>query len=83
MKHYFQQEQPIIRSMNESDESFSSMDDIVSGYSRYHDSATGYDYKMSNTNPYKWSDPSTGRVVSMPENIPPTWGNYQPMHRVG
>jgi hypothetical protein len=83
MKHYFQQEQPIIRSMNESDESFSSMDDIVSGYSTYHDSATGYDYKMSNTNPYKWSDPSTGRVVSTPENIPPTWGNYQPMHRVG
>lgn len=83
MKHYFQQEQPIIRSMNEGDESFSSMDDIVSGYSTYHDSATGYDYKMSNTNPYKWSDPSTGRVVSTPENIPPAWGNYQPMHRVG
>jgi len=83
MKHYFQQEQPIIRSMNQSDETFSSMDDIVSGYSTYHDAATGNDYKLSNTNPYKWTDPSTGRIVSTPENIPPTWGNYQPMHRVG
>jgi hypothetical protein len=83
MKHYFQQEQPIIRSMNQSDETFSSMDDIVSGYSTYHDAATGNDYKLSNTNPYKWTDPSTGRIVSTPDNIPPTWGNYQPMHRVG
>jgi hypothetical protein len=83
MKHYFQQEQPIIRSMNQTDESFSSMDDIVSGYSTYHDAATGNDYKLSNTNPYKWQDPSTGRIVSTPENIPPTWGNYQPMPRVG
>lgn len=81
IKRYFQQEQPIIRSMNESDESFSSMDDIVSGYSTYHDSATGNDYKLSNVNPYKWSDPSTGRVVSTPDNIPPAWGNYQPMRR--
>ena len=82
MQHYFQQEQPIIRSMNESDENFSSMDDIISGYSTYHDSATGNDYKLSNVNPYKWTDPSTGRSVSTPENIPPTWGNYQPMHRI-
>jgi len=47
------------------------MDDIVSGYSTYHGAATGNDYKLSNTGPYKWADDSTGRIISTPTNIRP------------
>ena len=82
MQQYFRQERAVINNLNAVDENFSSMDDIVSGYSTYHDAATGNDYKLSNTNPYKWTDPSTGRIVSTPNNIPPAWGNYRPMPRI-
>jgi len=82
MQQYFRQERAVINNLNAADENFSSMDDIISGYSTYHDAATGNDYKLSNTNPYKWADNSTGRIVSTPTNIPPTWGNYSPMPRI-
>lgn len=82
MQQYFRQERAVIDNLNKSDENFSSMDDIVSGYSNYHDPTTGSTYKLSNIDPFKWEDPSTGRVVSTPTNVPPAWGNYQPMPRV-
>jgi hypothetical protein len=83
IREYYRQEQPVIHSMNATDENFSEMDDIVSGYSNYRDPNTGNVYKLSNTNPNKWTDPATGRIVSTETNSPPIWGNYQPMQRVG
>ena len=74
MQEYFRQEQALIRNLTSVDESFSSMDEIVSGYSTYHDAATGNTYKLSNTNPYKWIDNSTGRIFSTPTNAPPGFG---------
>ena len=72
--------------MNSQEREYNSADlkfSIFSGYSTYRDPATGNGYKLSDANPYKWTGPSTGRVISTPENIPPTWGNCQPMPRVG
>jgi hypothetical protein len=74
MQEFFRQEQGVIQNLNSVDQSFSSMDEIVSGYSTYHDAATGNDYKLSNTNPDKWIDNSTGRIFSTPTNSPPPWG---------
>lgn len=82
LQQYFRQEQGVIANLNATDENFSAMDDIVSGYSNYRDPATGSVYKLSNTNPNKWYDPATGRIVSTPTNSAPIWGNYQPMQRV-
>ena len=82
MQQYFRQERAVINNLNAVDENFSAMDDIVSGYSTYHDANTGNDYKLSNTNPYKWTDDSTGRIVSTPTNSPPIWGNYRSLPRV-
>lgn len=42
------QEQGGIDRLNATDESFSAMDDIVSGYSNYRDERTGNVYKLSN-----------------------------------
>jgi len=82
MQEFFRQEEGVIKDLGSVDESFSSMDEIVSGYSTYHDAATGNDYKLSNTNPYKWSD-NTGRIFSTPTNSPPPWGgNLSPLNRV-
>jgi hypothetical protein len=83
MQEYFRQEQSVIQNLNAVDESFSSMDEIVSGYSTYHDAATGATYKLSNTNPYKWIDNSTGRFFSTPTNVPPAFaGNLSPLAHV-
>jgi hypothetical protein len=59
------------------------MDDIVSGYSNYRDERTGNVYKLSNTNPGKWVDDSSGRVVSTPDDNPPPWAaGYSRLTRV-
>jgi len=79
MQSYFRHEQEFIKSLNAEDQNFSTMDEIVSGYSDYHDPATGNNYKMDNVNPFKWADDNTGRVVSTPNNIPPAWGSYHPL----
>lgn len=74
MQEFFRREQGVIQNLNAVDTSFSSMDEIVSGYSTYHDAATGQDYKLDNTSPYKWIDNSTSRIFSTPTNVPPAWG---------
>ena len=71
-----------IEELNSSDQSFESMDEIVSGYSHYHDASTGQDYMLGNTNPYKWKDNWTGRIFSTPTNSPPPFAYYvQPLTR--
>lgn len=76
-----QQEQGFIKSLNATDQNFSSMDDIVSGYSTYRNNQTGDTYKLSNTNPGKWVD--GGRIISTPDGNPPPWAPAaQPMTRV-
>jgi len=74
MQEFFRREQGVIQNLNAVDTSFSSMDEIVSGYSTYHDAATGQDYKLDNVSPYKWIDNSTSRIFSTPSNVPPAWG---------
>jgi hypothetical protein len=82
MQGIFQQERTSIQSLNSVDENFESMDEIVSGNSSYHDSATGNNYSLSNTNPYKWIDPNTGRIISTPTDTKPLWGPaYVPLAR--
>jgi hypothetical protein len=76
-----QQEQGFIKSLNATDQNFSSMDDIVSGYSTYRNNQTGDTYKLSNTNPGKWV--GGGRIISTPDGNPPPWAPAaQPMTRV-
>jgi hypothetical protein len=82
MQEFFRQEAGVIQKLNSVDENFSSMDEIVSGYSTYHDAATGNDYKLSNVNPFKWTD-NTGRIFSTPTDVPPAWGgNLTPLAHV-
>ncbi len=82
MQEFFRQEEGVIKNLNSVDENFSSMDEIVSGYSTYHDAATGNDYRLSNITPYKWSD-NTGRIFSTPTDSPPPWGgNLTPLTHV-
>jgi hypothetical protein len=80
---FLKQEQGVIAKLNATDESFSSMDDIISGYSNYRDNRTGNVYKLSNTNPAKWIDDSSGRIVSTQDNNPPPWApSYSALTRV-
>lgn len=80
MQAYFRQEQAFMQKLNSVDESFESMDEIVSGYSTYRDDRTGNTYSLSNTNPYKWIDDSTGRIISTPTNNKPLWAPaYRPL----
>jgi hypothetical protein len=74
MQEFFRKQRSIMQNFNAVDQNFSSMDEIVSGYSTYHDAATGQDFKLDNTNPNKWIDNSTGRIFSTPSNVPPAWG---------
>jgi hypothetical protein len=74
MQEFFRQQQGVIRNLNSMDENFSAVDEIVSGYSTDHDAATGTDYKLSNTDPYKWKDNSSGRIFSTATDAPPAWG---------
>lgn len=80
MQETFRQERAFIQKLNSVDENFESMDEIVSGFSTYHDAQTGNNYSLSNTNPNKWIDPSTGRIISTPTNTRPAWAPaYQPL----
>jgi hypothetical protein len=65
-------EQGVIQKLNQTDQNFQDIDDIVSGYSTYRDDRTGNTYKLSNTDPGKWADDS-GRVISTPDSNPPPW----------
>jgi len=76
------EERAVIEKLNASDESFDSVDDIVSGYSTYRDEQTGNTYKLSSTNPGKWMTDS-GRILSTPDNNPPPWAaNVHALTRV-
>lgn len=75
MQDYFRQERTFIQNLNSEDQNFESVDEIVSGFSTYHDEATGNNYSLSNTNPNKWIDESTGRIISTPTNIQPAWAS--------
>ena len=80
MQAIFRQERTFIEKLNSVDENFQSMDEIVSGFSRYRDDSTGNTYSLSNTNPFKWIDPSSGRIISTPTNSPPPWAPaYRPL----
>jgi len=81
MQEFFRQERKFIQNLNSVDENFSSMDEIISGFSTYHDERTGNDYSLSNTNPNKWIDDSTGRIISTPTNSQPGWGTYRLLPR--
>jgi len=84
MQTIFRQERTFIEKLNSVDENFQSMDEIVSGFSSYKDNSTGNTYSLSNTNPYKWIDPSSGRIISTPTNIPPPWAPaYRPLTHPG
>jgi hypothetical protein len=80
MQTIFRQERTFIEKLNSVDETFQSMDEIVSGFSSYRDDSTGNTYSLSNTNPFKWIDPSSGRIISTPTNSPPPWDPaYRPL----
>ena len=65
-------EQAVIAKLNATDDNFTQIDDIVSGYSTYRDNRTGNTYKLSNTNPGKWVADG-GRILSTPDGNPPPW----------
>jgi hypothetical protein len=65
-------ERRVIDRLNATDENFTTIDDIVSGYSTYRDDQTGQTYKLSNTYPGKWVGDG-GRILSTPDNNPPLW----------
>ena len=73
MQTIFRQERTFIEKLNSVDENFQSIDEIVSGFSSYRDASTGQTYSLSNTNPFKWIDPSSGRIISTPTNSAPPW----------
>ena len=78
MQDFFRQQQSFMQKLNAVDQNFQSMDEIVSGNSTYHDSATGNNYSLSNTNAFKWIDPSSGRIISTPTDSKPSWAaGYQ------
>lgn len=75
-------EQGMIQKLNATDENFTNMDDIVSGYSTYRDEQTGQTYKLGNVNPGKWVGDG-GRILSTPDNNPPPWTpSVRPLTRV-
>jgi hypothetical protein len=73
MQEMFRQEQAFMQKLNSVDENFESVDELISGFSTYHDDRTGNNYSMSNTNPSKWIDDSTGRIISTATNTKPLW----------
>jgi hypothetical protein len=83
MQDTFRQERTFIQNLNSVDENFVSMDELVSGFSTYHDEKTGNDYSLSNTNPNKWIDDNTGRIISSPTDNKPPWASaYRLLPRV-
>jgi len=73
MQETLRQERTFIQNLNSVDESFESMDELITGYSTYRDDKTGSTYSLNNTNPYKWIDDSTGRIISTQTNTQPLW----------
>jgi hypothetical protein len=82
MQEIFRQQQSFMQKLNSVDENFESVDELISGYSTYHDAATGNNYSLTNVNPNKWIDPGTGRIISTPTNSKPVWASgYAPLSR--
>jgi hypothetical protein len=83
MQTIFRQERTFIEKLNSMDENFQSMDEIVSGFSSYRDDSTGQTYSLNNTDPFKWIDPSSGRIISTPTKTAPPWAPaYQSLTHV-
>ena len=83
MQAIFSQERSFMEKLNAVDENFQSMDEIVSGFSSYRDSSTGQTYSLGNANPFKWIDPSSGRIIATPTNNAPPWAPaYRPLTHV-
>jgi hypothetical protein len=80
LEDYFRKERKFIDKLNSVDENFSSMDEIISGYSSYYDAKTGNKYSLSNTNPNWWVDDSSGRLLSTSGTAPPGWGYSKLQH---
>lgn len=80
LEDYFRKERQFIDKLNSVDENFSSMDEIISGYSTYYDPKTGSKYSLSNSNPNWWVDDSSGRLMSTAGTAPPGWGYSQLQH---
>jgi primosomal replication protein N len=78
MQGTFRQEQAFIQKLNSVDQDFESMDELVSGFSSYHDERTGNNYTVSSANGQAWIDDDTGRVIASPTK--PIWGPaYRPL----
>jgi hypothetical protein len=73
MQEMFRQEQVFMQKLNSVDQNFESVDELISGFSTYRDERTGNNYSMSNTNPTKWIDDSTGRIISTATSSKPLW----------
>jgi hypothetical protein len=71
IRQYERQQVAFNQKMNAMDKSFTDMDEIITGYSTYHDSRTGNDYSLNNLTPNKWIDDATGRIVGTQTNVPP------------
>lgn len=74
MQQTLRQQAAFIQKLNAVDQNFESMDEIINGNSHYHDARTGQDYYLTNANPYKWIDDSTGRIIGTSSNTPPPFG---------
>ncbi len=82
MQEFFRQQQAFMQKLNSVDENFQDMDEIITGSSTYHDAATGNNYSLSNTNPFKWIDPNSGRIISTPTDTRPAWAaGYTQLNR--
>src|ERR1035437_5614435 len=78
MQGTFRRQQAFVQKLNSVDEDFESMDELVSGFSSYHDERTGNNYFLSNTNGQAWIDDDTGRIILSPTK--PLWGPaYRPL----
>jgi hypothetical protein len=83
MQEFFRQQEAFMQKLNSVDENFQAMDELITGYSTYHDAATGKNYSLSNTNPFKWIDPGTGRIISTQTESKPMWAaGYDEMKHV-
>jgi hypothetical protein len=80
LQDYFRKERTFIDKLNSVDQNFSSMDEIISGYSTYYDAKTGNKYSLNNTNPNWWVDDSSGRLLSTSGAAPPGWGYSKLQH---
>jgi hypothetical protein len=83
MQDIFRQQEGFMQKLNAVDENFQAMDELITGYSTYHDAGTGKNYSLSNANPFKWIDPSSGRIISTQTETKPMWAaGYDEMKHV-